>query len=264
MITTINTMRKTSAEWGRQNPVLPDDMLGIEELESGKYKIKRGDGETAWDSLDYFTGAELSRDECAGIVSDYTTGQKSKIPAPNKAAVYDGHRGLKSDKPLGTRTLTDEAADSTLVPVAAKKLLPWLQGIRNNLKWALNNLLTKSAANTWVDVPFTAAANVTVLNFYAKYNEALNIMRLHFNYETITTFTIGMLVLTLALPVTLSSARRGIIILDAPSATRRVACDVDVNPGGNITLYPCMEQFTGTVPALDGSKLHGDIWVYMG
>jgi hypothetical protein len=127
--------------------------------------------------------------------------------------------GAASDDVIGTRTLTDEAAGSTLVPVAAKKLLPWPQGIRNNLKWVLNNLLTKSAANTWVDVPFTAGANVTVLNFYAKYNAALGIMRLHFNYETITTFTIGMTVGVIPRLMGASYTATALFILD--------------NPGGN-------------------------------
>jgi hypothetical protein len=99
MTAVIQTIWKTTGEWEEENPALPEDMLGIEELESGKYKIKRGDGETAWDSLDYFTGAELSREECAGVVDDYTVDQRSAVPSPNKTAMYNGRAGLKSDNP---------------------------------------------------------------------------------------------------------------------------------------------------------------------
>jgi hypothetical protein len=42
--------------------------------------------------------------------------------------------GAVTDAKLGSRTLTDAGADSTLVAVAAKTLTSWLQGIRNNLK----------------------------------------------------------------------------------------------------------------------------------
>jgi hypothetical protein len=99
MVTTINTIRKTSREWEEADPVIPYDILGIEEQESGKYKIKRGDGVTAWSSLGYFIGAGLSREECDDIVDDYTTEQRSPVPVPNKTAMYNGHKGLKSDKP---------------------------------------------------------------------------------------------------------------------------------------------------------------------
>jgi hypothetical protein len=98
MIAIIKTMMKTTKEWEEENPVIPDDMLGIEKRNSGFYKIKRGDGVTAWDSLIYFIGAELSQEECAGIVDDYTVDQRSAIPAPNKTAMYNGDKGLKSDK----------------------------------------------------------------------------------------------------------------------------------------------------------------------
>jgi hypothetical protein len=47
--------------------------------------------------------------------------------------------GAADDDAIGDRSLADENADSTLVPVTAKKLLPWLQGIRNNLKWVFDN-----------------------------------------------------------------------------------------------------------------------------
>ena len=42
--------------------------------------------------------------------------------------------GEISDAKIGNRTLIDEAASSTLIPIAAKQLTAWLQGIRNNLK----------------------------------------------------------------------------------------------------------------------------------
>jgi hypothetical protein len=508
MITTINTMRKTSTEWGMQNPVLPYDMLGIEELGNGKYKIKRGDGTSAWNSLGYFTGAELSREECDGIVGDYTVNQKSMIPAPNKAAVYDGHKGLKSDKTpadendvvrlkelqnadtalqgdiaaeasaregadtalggdiaaeaaaregadtglenaiedinakigalngasfvvdpynfgknldvqdtddvlilntyaisqtpgassvgglndntviinefdnsefiynkqldiwlfypnglltiatnqslgvvkgvsdpgdgskdgavtvnlhgemeaigfaglksrmgaaetdiagkvniqqnasdvgkailvgvdgntvigkpalladgaasddvIGNRTLTDEAADAVLVPVTAKKLLPWLQGIRNNLKWAFNNLLTTTAANTWVVVEFTAGSAVTLANFYARYNAALGILRVHFDQDVVNTFTIGMTVATLTLPTSTGNTKRFRIGADLYSGSTtlqgRGSLSVNLLVDGKVNIFPAIQQGSGAVPAWDGCKLFGDGWVYL-
>jgi hypothetical protein len=98
VIAIIKTMLKTTGEWEEENTVIPYDMLGIEKLKNGSYKIKRGDGVTAWDSLIYFTGAELNREECADVVDDYTVDQRSAIPAPDKTAMYNRDKGLKSDK----------------------------------------------------------------------------------------------------------------------------------------------------------------------
>jgi hypothetical protein len=64
-----------------------------------------------------------------------------------------------TDSVIGTRTLTDEDADITLIDVAAKTLKQWLQGIRNNLKALFGHTHTgedgtnKVSFNDLTDVP---------------------------------------------------------------------------------------------------------------
>ena len=67
-------------------------------------------------------------------------------------------------------TLADEAASNALPPVAKTAFSSLLQGIRNNLKWVWENILTKTAANTWAALPYTAGANFTKSGFSVKYN----------------------------------------------------------------------------------------------
>lgn len=59
-VTTLNAIvkqkRDTSANWKLNNPVLPNGVFGIEHTEDGKTKLKAGDGETAWNDLEYLSG----------------------------------------------------------------------------------------------------------------------------------------------------------------------------------------------------------------
>ena len=48
-----------------------------------------------------------------------------------------------TDNKIGTRALTDAAGTDVLTPAEGKSFTAWLQGIRNNLKYALNTLLGK-------------------------------------------------------------------------------------------------------------------------
>lgn len=52
----VKQKRSTTAEWERDNPVLPIGVFGIEITEDGKNKLKAGDGETAWNDLEYLSG----------------------------------------------------------------------------------------------------------------------------------------------------------------------------------------------------------------
>jgi hypothetical protein len=72
-----------------------------------------------------------------------------------------------TDDIIGNRDLEDQAGDDTLVPIAEKKLTPWLQGIRNNLKSLFNNkepskyvAADEAAAQTY------STSNPTVMVFY--------------------------------------------------------------------------------------------------
>jgi predicted nucleic acid-binding Zn-ribbon protein len=51
-----------------------------------------------------------------------------------------------TDNIIGDRTLADNGQQGTLVPILAKKLTPWLQGLRDNIKYAFNKLNTKQDA----------------------------------------------------------------------------------------------------------------------
>jgi hypothetical protein len=173
-----------------------------------------------------------------------------------------------TDDVIGNRTLEDQGGSDTLVPVGAKKLTAWLQGFRNNLKWAFANLFTKAAANTWVDVPYTAESGVAMSGtFSVKYNAALGIMRIHFTGEKISTFTIGMKVMTLTLPKAIPDIQRAVIGFDLgnTSTTGRQPMGIDVNTNGIVAVFAyTADQGTGAFPALDGGRIYGDAWVYLG
>ena len=164
-------------------------------------------------------------------------------------------------------TLTDGAASSALPPVTKTAFSSLLQGIRNNLKWVWENILTKTAANTWAAVPYTAAANFTKLGFSVKYNAALNIMRIRFDADVVTTFTIGMTLLTLTLPKSVSKTQRGMFGADMYTGTTqvgRMALSANVVSGGALTVFPRITtQASGAVPSLDNCRLYGDVWVYL-
>jgi hypothetical protein len=61
----IQLRRDTSANWGSVNPVLLRGEPGFE-TDTGKLKI--GDGNTAWNTLDYFGGEEGSSENLPGTV----------------------------------------------------------------------------------------------------------------------------------------------------------------------------------------------------
>jgi hypothetical protein len=52
---------------------------------------------------------------------------------------------VATDAIIGNRTLTDNAGNATLVPVAAKGLTAWLQGLRDNVKALFANKVDKTA-----------------------------------------------------------------------------------------------------------------------
>jgi hypothetical protein len=279
-------------------------------------------------------------------------GSDGKLITGKPALLADG---AAADDVIGNRTLTDEAADAALVPVTAKKLLPWLQGIRNNLKYLFNyrlpykganntagilidlgadiqggaeilfdilynetqsgNLIRQSRihgqlygsidrtgmvqngnvpvpvyafkgtdegigsthvylwipssntayypsakaeawdkaatgffatlplavstlaqapaetlvsikdasfANTWVNVPFTVSADVTLAGFFIKHNAALNVVHIHFDGDVINTFTIDIPVIYIDPPIQIASARRFIILRKPPAMPGRL------------------------------------------
>jgi hypothetical protein len=175
-----------------------------------------------------------------------------------------------TDTVIGDRALTDESADSVIIPVTAKKLLPWLQGIRNNIKWAFNNLLTKAAADTWVDVPYTKGDDFTlsINSVIVKYNAALNIMRIHFNGAIANTLVIGGIVIQITtLPKVISTTQRCIIGIDLQNSnitTGRTSAGVDVNTNGTVCIYPYVTtQASGGYPSYNGCRLYGDGWFYL-
>jgi hypothetical protein len=86
----------------------------------------------------------------------------------NKLAVKDGGitadkiaTGAVTDAKIGTRTLADEAADGSLISIAAKTLTAWLQGIRNNLKSLFENKVDKLTGSTDCDRVYVKHADGT-------------------------------------------------------------------------------------------------------
>ena len=53
MVTRIQVRRDTAINWSNVNPILASGEFGFE---TDTYSLKIGDGETSWNSLDYFAG----------------------------------------------------------------------------------------------------------------------------------------------------------------------------------------------------------------
>jgi hypothetical protein len=77
-----------------------------------------------------------------------------------KREIKDGGVG---DAKIGNRTLEDQDKDGALVPVTAKGLAGWLQGIRNNLKALFGDKMNKSGDEMSGDLDMNANKIVEVL-----------------------------------------------------------------------------------------------------
>ena len=139
---------------------------------------------------------------------------------------------------------------STLAAAPAETLVP---------------ITPQAIANTWVDVPYTAEDGFDASGFRVKYNAALNIMRIHFEGNVVTTFSIGMRLFTVTLPKSISYTRRGFMSLgiynSGGTQTGRNPSSIDVTTSGAINIYPKIyDQASGAVPAFNKCRLYGDVW----
>ncbi|MDR1112395.1 MAG: hypothetical protein LBL18_01360 [Bacteroidales bacterium] len=69
-----------------------------------------------------------------------------------------------TDTIIGNRTLADQAEDATLLPVSAKSLTAWLQGIRNNLKFIFAKLSLIKPVITSISVNSITGVITTTTN----------------------------------------------------------------------------------------------------
>jgi hypothetical protein len=90
------------------------------------------------------TGANFDID--VHVISEEGTleSQFTQIDEHNYKLNLDLADDAATDAKIGTRTLTDEDADGSLISIAAKTLTAWLQGIRDNLKYIFNKALFPS------------------------------------------------------------------------------------------------------------------------
>jgi hypothetical protein len=73
MANKIQVRRDTAANWTSTNPTLSQGEIGFE---TDTYKIKIGNGSTAWTSLSYFTAAGLSEAQGLTFVGDDSSGTR--------------------------------------------------------------------------------------------------------------------------------------------------------------------------------------------
>lgn len=72
MATQIQLRRGTAAAWTSANPTLAQGEFGVE---TDTYKLKLGDGTTAWTSLGYFAPGQDIQDLLNVVISSETSGQ---------------------------------------------------------------------------------------------------------------------------------------------------------------------------------------------
>ena len=72
MATQIQLRRGTAAAWTSANPTLAQGEFGVE---TDTYKLKLGDGTTAWTSLGYYAPGQDIQDLLNVVISSETSGQ---------------------------------------------------------------------------------------------------------------------------------------------------------------------------------------------
>jgi len=125
MATKLQIRRDTAANWTSANPTLSSGEFGYE---TDTYKLKIGDGSTAWTSLDYYAdqlAGGLDSSEIVGLLSNGSVGHI--IPAGNE--LYDlgdsanRFRDLYlsgSTLNLGNVTLSADSAGTLTLPSTIK------------------------------------------------------------------------------------------------------------------------------------------------
>jgi hypothetical protein len=138
----------------------PPDDVTIEINDDDELQVKDGGVSTAKIADGAVTAAKLAEGAAGPPPDDVTI----EINDDDELQVKDGGvstdkiaDGAVTDAKIGTRTLTDAAEDGTLTAVAAKNLTPWLQGLRDNLKYVFNKALFKNSGIEWSTVPLDGA-----------------------------------------------------------------------------------------------------------
>jgi hypothetical protein len=98
----LNTRRETTDIWESKNIILDDMELGVEiilneDRSPSYYNIKLGDGNTPWNSLNYFD-KNLNEEDTNEILDDFTINLATRKPVANRIPIYGDEAGLKSDK----------------------------------------------------------------------------------------------------------------------------------------------------------------------
>jgi len=104
MTAKIQTRRDTSANWASNNPILADGEQGFDTTEQ---KLKIGDGSTAWNSLDYVSGA-------GGLANDSVERTANFIAELNAEYLLDSSGGtFQVTLPAGEAGARVKLLDST-------------------------------------------------------------------------------------------------------------------------------------------------------
>ena len=125
MATKLQIRRDTASNWTSANPTLSAGEFGFE---TDTYKLKIGDGSTAWTSLDYYADQLAGGVDSAGIISLLGNGSVQHI-IPSGNELYDlGDSNSRfrdlylsgSSIKLGTATITADSAGTLTLPAGTQ------------------------------------------------------------------------------------------------------------------------------------------------
>ena len=125
MATKLQIRRDTASNWTSANPTLSAGEFGFE---TDTYKLKIGDGSTAWTSLDYYDNQLAGGVDSAGIISLLGNGSVQHI-IPSGNELYDlGDSNSRfrdlylsgSSIKLGTATITADSAGTLTLPAGTQ------------------------------------------------------------------------------------------------------------------------------------------------
>jgi hypothetical protein len=182
MPTKIQIRRGTASQWTTANPTLSAGEFG---LETDTDKVKLGDGETAWNSLDYFsdsftvsqisdltaTAAELN--VLDGITAtttelNHTDGVTSNIQTQlnsKEATITGGATTITSSNLTASRALLSDGSGKVAVSAVTSTELGYLDGVTSAIQTQLNGKapLTQTVDNKTANYTIVAGDNGKVI-----------------------------------------------------------------------------------------------------
>lgn len=159
----LSQVEKTTEEWNSSNPILAQDAIGVEVMDNGYNRFKRGDGVTAWKSLPYIDkvyGGDGSVPEHSHDYLPLTGG------AIDGSVTIDGKVTASSSGVLWINGRDGAAFKSTVQPGSTGSYLPLTSVKSYNGSWETGILGDVLYFVYGTDANYNAGTNTTMNGVY--------------------------------------------------------------------------------------------------